>query len=68
MYDFFSLSYNPDLAAEFIPKAWHIWDKWRIFHFIFTLYPYWICVKRDKLLSETIKFKYENIKCEKMSS
>jgi hypothetical protein len=62
----FSLSFNPDLLAEFIPKTWHIWDKWRIvFNFIFTLYPYWIFVKRDKLLSKTIKFKYENINLKK---
>jgi hypothetical protein len=27
IYDFFS----PDLVAEFIPKTWHIWDKWSIF-------------------------------------
>jgi hypothetical protein len=61
----FSLSYNPDLVAEFIPKTWHIWDKSRIFYGIFTLYPYWIFVKRDKLLSKKIKFKYENIKLKK---
>jgi hypothetical protein len=40
-------------------------DKWRIFYFIFTLYPYWIFVKRDKLLSKKIKYKYENIKLKK---
>jgi hypothetical protein len=34
------------------------------FYFILTLYPYWIFVKRDKLLSKKIKFKYENIKKE----
>jgi hypothetical protein len=38
-------------------------------NFIFTLdryrYPYWIFVKRDKLLSEQKKFKYENIKLKK---
>jgi hypothetical protein len=57
IYDFFSLSYNPDLVVEFIPKTWHIWDNWRIFfNFIFTLYPYWIFVKRDKFLSKKIKF------------
>jgi hypothetical protein len=33
--------------------------------FFFTLYPYWIFVKRDKLLSKKIKFKYENIEIEK---
>jgi hypothetical protein len=52
-----------DLVAEFIPKTWHIWDKWRIFfYFIFTLYTYLIFFKRDKLLSKKIKSKYENIK------
>jgi hypothetical protein len=39
-------------------------DKWRIFYFIFTLYPYWIFVKRDK----KIKYKYENIKLKKKES
>jgi hypothetical protein len=69
IYEFFSLSCIPDLVAEFIPKTWHIWDKWRIFlNFIFTLYPYWIFVKRDKLLSKKIKFKYENIKFKKRMS
>jgi hypothetical protein len=34
-------------------------------NFIFTLYPYWIFVKRDKLLSKNIKYKYENIKLKK---
>jgi hypothetical protein len=29
------------------------------------LYPYWIFVKRDKLLSKKIKFKYVNIKLKK---
>jgi hypothetical protein len=29
--------------------------------FFFTLYLYWIFVKRDKLLSIKIKFKYANI-------
>jgi hypothetical protein len=62
IYDFFSLSYNPDLVAEIIPKTWHIWDKWLIF---FTLYPYWIVVKSDKLVIKNIKFKYENIKSKK---
>jgi hypothetical protein len=35
------------------------------FSFIFTLYPYWSFVKRDKLLSKKIKYKYENIKLKK---
>jgi hypothetical protein len=34
-------------------------------NFIFTLYPYWIFFKRDKLLSNKIKYKYENIKLKK---
>jgi hypothetical protein len=55
-------SHNPDLVAEFIPKAWPILDKWGIFYFIFTLNSYWKFVKRDKLFSKKIKFKYENIK------
>jgi hypothetical protein len=42
-----------------------ILDKWRIFYFIFTLYPYWVFVKRDKLWSKKIKYKYENIKLKK---
>jgi hypothetical protein len=53
------------LVEEFFPKTWHIWDKWRIFYFIFTLYAYGIFVKRDKLLSKKIKFKYEYIKFKK---
>jgi hypothetical protein len=39
-----------------------------ILNFIFTLYPYWIFVKRDNLLSKKIKFKYENIKSKKTVS
>jgi hypothetical protein len=35
------------------------------FNFIFTLCPYWIFAKRDKLLSKKIKFKYENMKLKK---
>jgi hypothetical protein len=35
------------------------------FYFTFILYPYWVFVKRDKLLSRLIKFKYENIKLKK---
>jgi hypothetical protein len=38
------------------------------FIFIFTLYPYWIFVKRDKLFSKKIKFKYENKKLKKRMS
>jgi hypothetical protein len=38
------------------------------FYFIFTLYPYWIFVKRDKLLSKKIKSKYENIKLKRKES
>jgi hypothetical protein len=56
------------LVAEFIQKEWHIWDQRRIFYFIFTLYPYWIFVKRDKLLGKKIKYKYENIKLKKRMS
>jgi hypothetical protein len=65
-YDFFSLSYNPDSGTEFIPNNMsRLWEKGRIFYFIFILYAYWIFVKRDKLLSKLIKFKYENIKLKK---
>jgi hypothetical protein len=35
-----------------------------LFYFL-TIYPYWVFVKRDKLLSQRIKFKYENIKLQK---
>jgi hypothetical protein len=35
------------------------------FYFTFILYPYWVFVKSDKLLSQLIKFKYENIKFKK---
>jgi hypothetical protein len=59
------LIYNPDLVAEFIPKTWHIEDKWRIFLFYFHTIPLLDFVKRDKLLSKKIKFKYENIKFKK---
>jgi hypothetical protein len=34
-------------------------------NFIFILYPYLIFVKRGKLLSKKIKFKYENRKIKK---
>jgi hypothetical protein len=33
-----------------------------LFYFTFILYPYWVFIKRDKLLSLVIKFKYKNIK------
>jgi hypothetical protein len=46
-YDFFNLSHNPDLVAEFIPKTWHIWDKWRKFLFYFHTIPLLgFCTKR----------------------
>jgi hypothetical protein len=35
------------------------------FDVIFRLYLYWIFVKRDKILSKKIKYKYENIKLKK---
>jgi hypothetical protein len=35
------------------------------FYFTFTLYPYCVFDKRDQLLSQLIKFKYENIKLKK---
>jgi hypothetical protein len=38
------------------------------FYFIFTLYPYWIFAKRDKLLSKKIKVKYENKKLKKQKT
>jgi hypothetical protein len=66
IYDFFSFSHNPDSGTEFIPNT--LWEKWRIFNFIYILYAYWIFVKRDKLLGKLIKFKYENIKLEKRIS
>jgi hypothetical protein len=53
------------LVAEFIQKEWHIWDKWRIFLFTFHTIPLLEFVKRDKLLSKKIKYKYENIKLKK---
>jgi hypothetical protein len=62
---FFSLSYIPDLVAEFIPKTWHIWDKWRIFILFSHYTPPGIFVKYDKLLSKKIKLEYENIKLKK---
>jgi hypothetical protein len=46
----------------------HLGYMTQFFKFYFTLYPYWIFVKRDKLLNKKIKFKYENIKFKKMSS
>jgi hypothetical protein len=63
IYDFFSLMMYPDSGTEFIPNTLRLWEKWRIFLFYFhTIYPNWVFVKRDKLLSQLIKFKYENIK------
>jgi hypothetical protein len=66
IFDFFSLSYNPDSGTEFIPNTLRLWEKWHIFYFSFILYA-WIFVKRDtgKLLGKLIKFKYENIKLKK---
>jgi hypothetical protein len=61
---FFQLSYNPYSGTEFIPNTFRLWEKWRFFYFTL-LYPYWVFVKRDKLLSQLIKFKYENIKLKK---
>jgi hypothetical protein len=53
------------MVAEFIPKHGTFGLNGAFIYFIFTLYPYWIFVKRDKLLSKKIKFKYENIKFKK---
>jgi hypothetical protein len=36
VYDFFTLSYNPDLGTEFIPNR--LWDKWRISVILLTYY------------------------------
>jgi hypothetical protein len=60
---FFSLTYNPESGTEFILNMLRLWGKCRIFYFIFILYAYF--VKSDKLLSNLIKFKYENIKLKK---
>jgi uncharacterized membrane protein SpoIIM required for sporulation len=49
-------------------KSYTFWINGAFFYFIFTLYPYWIIVKRDKLLSKKIKYKYENIKLKKKES
>jgi hypothetical protein len=65
---FCSLIYNPDSGTEFIPNTLRLWEKWRIFYFTFILYPYWVFVKRDKCLSQLIKFKYDNIKFKKSGS
>jgi hypothetical protein len=46
-------------------KSGTFWINGAFFYFIFSLYPYWIFVKRDKLLSKKIKYKYENIKFKK---
>jgi hypothetical protein len=64
IYDFFSLSYNPDSGTEFIPTRT---KKIALFYFtcILPVYPYWVFVKRDKLFSQLIKLKYENIKLKK---
>jgi hypothetical protein len=34
IYDFFSLSCNPDLGTEFITNSIRLWEKWRIFYTI----------------------------------
>jgi hypothetical protein len=59
IYDFISLSYNPDSGTEFIPN----FGKNGAFFILLSYYtPTGFFVKRDKLLSQLIKFKYENIK------
>jgi hypothetical protein len=39
IYDFFSLSYNPDSHTEFIPNTLRLWEKWRIYLFYFHTMP-----------------------------
>jgi hypothetical protein len=62
MYDFLSVItlirvQNLSLFAPTLGKIAHF--------FTFILYQYWDFVKGDKLLSQLIKFKYENIKLKK---
>jgi hypothetical protein len=64
IYDFFSLSCNPDSGTEFIPNSLRLWDKWRIFHTITTL-GFFVKCDKPLILSKLIKFKYENIKFKK---
>jgi hypothetical protein len=49
------------------PKHIPIFGKMaHFFYFTFMLLPtYWVFVKRDKLLSQLIKFKFESIKFKK---
>jgi hypothetical protein len=62
IYEFFSLStLYSDSGTEFIPKRTNFGKNCAFFSFTFVL-PYWVFVKRDKLLSQLIKFKYQNIK------
>jgi hypothetical protein len=56
VYDFFSVTYNPDSGTEFIRNTLRLWEKRHIFYFIFILYAYWIFVKH-----QTSTFKYEII-------
>jgi hypothetical protein len=62
IYDFFSLNCNPDSGTEFIPNSLPTLVKMAHFSYY---NPAGIFVKRDKLLSKLIKFKYENIKLKK---
>jgi hypothetical protein len=61
IYDFFSLSCNPDsgTSTEFIPNSVPTLGK--MAHFSYYNPPGFF-VKRHKLLSKLIKFKYENKK------
>jgi hypothetical protein len=62
----FSLSFAPDSGTEFIPNTLRLWGKWRIFYVLVAYYiPLLGFFKLDKLLSQLIKFKYENIKLKK---
>jgi hypothetical protein len=62
IYYFFSLSCNPDTGTGFFPKQRPTLGK--MAHF--SCYnPACFFVKRDKLLSKLIKFKYKNIQLKK---
>jgi hypothetical protein len=61
IYDFFSLSY---IRVENLAQTHSDFRKDGAF-FTFILYPYWVVVSRDKLLSQETKFINENIKFKK---
>jgi hypothetical protein len=54
IYDLFNLSYNSDSGTEFITTRSDFGKNDTFFYFTCIIYPYWVFVKRDKLLIDKI--------------